>query len=226
MFGSYNPPHQGHVATALKAKEKYGLCEVWMMPVPVSALKKGTAQASFDQKLEMCRILTAPEAKWLKVTADCADFKDGKIGQIQSIKRLLERVKQENEDAEFNLVCGSDFKEKYDKVAAFFSLSAFAARRLRIVAKRAFKGENTCVDRLLNRIERVGHCLRSSPALENERSRIVLNLEGHECEVEPSSSMLRKMMETRNADVPAIPPELMDFIQKENLYVKSKREPM
>lgn len=217
MFGSYNPPHEGHVETARRARDKHDLSEVWMMPVPVSAMKRNTAQADFGQKLDMCRLVTEGEGDWLKVSGECEDFKSGVLGQVQSIKRLLQRLdEQDGDDAEYSIVCGADFKEKYDRVRQFFG----GLSKVSNAVKKTLPAKPAMLDSLLTRVEKAGQVLRSHPVIAMKRSKIY-NPEGNSLnEKGISSSMIRAALAepVPVKNIEGVPRPLMDYIQQNGLY--------
>lgn len=67
MFGSYNPPHLGHINTALEAKEQNDLDLVYMVPVAQSPFKNANLQVTFNDKVNMCQIISQTHSDWLGV---------------------------------------------------------------------------------------------------------------------------------------------------------------
>jgi nicotinate-nucleotide adenylyltransferase len=61
--GTFDPPHRGHLAVARAAAKAFGLSRVLLAPVAVQPLKSITAEASFDDRLQMVHLLceNAPE---------------------------------------------------------------------------------------------------------------------------------------------------------------------
>jgi nicotinate-nucleotide adenylyltransferase len=61
--GTFDPPHRGHLAVARAAAKAFGLSRVLLAPVAVQPLKSITAEASFDDRLQMVQLLceNAPE---------------------------------------------------------------------------------------------------------------------------------------------------------------------
>ena len=51
--GSFNPPHYGHVLAAHYALMRYGVDEVWVLPVLDHPYDKDLAP--FEQRLDWCR---------------------------------------------------------------------------------------------------------------------------------------------------------------------------
>jgi nicotinate-nucleotide adenylyltransferase len=57
--GSFDPPHNGHLAVARAAAEAFHLDEVLLVPTASQPLKPAGAQASFDDRLAMTQLLCA-----------------------------------------------------------------------------------------------------------------------------------------------------------------------
>jgi nicotinate-nucleotide adenylyltransferase len=55
--GSFDPPHRGHLAAALAAAERFGLERVLLAPTARQPLKPDGPVASFEDRLEMVRLL-------------------------------------------------------------------------------------------------------------------------------------------------------------------------
>lgn len=55
-FGSFNPPHLGHVAIALEAKKQFHLDEVWFVVSPQNPFKDSATLAPENHRLEMARL--------------------------------------------------------------------------------------------------------------------------------------------------------------------------
>ena len=59
--GSFDPPHRGHLAVAVAARDRFALDEVWIAPTGLQPLKPEGASASFDDRLRMTELLCAGE---------------------------------------------------------------------------------------------------------------------------------------------------------------------
>jgi nicotinate-nucleotide adenylyltransferase len=57
--GSFDPPHEGHLAVARAAREALRLDRVLFAPVGLQPLKPGGSSASFAQRVEMTRLAIA-----------------------------------------------------------------------------------------------------------------------------------------------------------------------
>jgi len=55
--GSFDPPHRGHLAAALAAADRFGLERVLLAPTARQPLKPDGPVASFEDRLEMVRLL-------------------------------------------------------------------------------------------------------------------------------------------------------------------------
>ncbi len=113
MFGSFDPPHLGHVETAEKAQRQLDLKTVFMIPVPQSPSKQrlGAPLIAFEQKMDMCDLITQSNGDWLVPSDAAKDFSSDFVGCFQDLKRLVESF---SENANTYIVCGDDFKQRLD----------------------------------------------------------------------------------------------------------------
>jgi nicotinate-nucleotide adenylyltransferase len=56
LFGTFDPPHAGHVRLALYMKEHQGLDEVWLVVTPQNPFKKGRNLSPDQHRLAMTRL--------------------------------------------------------------------------------------------------------------------------------------------------------------------------
>lgn len=68
--GSFDPPHQGHLAVARAAREALGLDSVLFAPVGAQPLKPQGSTASFEDRLAMTRLAVAGEPGFAVSLAD------------------------------------------------------------------------------------------------------------------------------------------------------------
>jgi nicotinate-nucleotide adenylyltransferase len=68
--GSFDPPHQGHLAVARAARAALGLDTVLFAPVGAQPLKAAGAAASFEDRVAMTRLALAGEAGFALSLAD------------------------------------------------------------------------------------------------------------------------------------------------------------
>lgn len=204
MFGSFDPPHLGHVETARISRDANSLREIWMAPVPLSPFKRKNTRkrASFDQKLAMCDIIATPYSDWLKVSPLCRDFNADYLRQLQSVKRTLEKLAEEQPDKEFVIVAGSDFRQKL----------LFSAQMLRIASTLTGKttgmaGLNLAIlQEISARLDRAAFTLGNIEVPEQARS-----------DLTSSTKIVAQILAGENP-VPGVPDDLLAHILKENIY--------
>ena len=72
LGGSFNPPHDAHVAISETARARLGLDAVWWMVSPGNPLKSHDELAPQPERIALCEAI-APQA-WIKVTGFEADL--------------------------------------------------------------------------------------------------------------------------------------------------------
>ena len=86
--GSFDPPHRGHLAAALAAADRFGLERVLLAPTARQPLKPDGPVASFEDRLEMVRLLCEGSAR-LEASAVDAPAADGQPNYtIDTLQRL------------------------------------------------------------------------------------------------------------------------------------------
>ncbi len=100
--GSFDPPHLGHAMVCLSALESGQVDRVMMIPVGGHAFGKKTV-ATFDQRMEMCKIATQIFGDRLLVS----DIEGNRTGTSYMVD-TLEILSKENSTAKFRLIVGSD----------------------------------------------------------------------------------------------------------------------
>lgn len=58
LGGSFNPPHEGHLAITLLALKRAGLDRVWWLVSPGNPLKDHGELESLERRIELCRQMT------------------------------------------------------------------------------------------------------------------------------------------------------------------------
>ena len=100
--GSFDPPHNGHIAAAGLALGKAGLDEVAFVPAHVSPLKIGRMRASDSDRLEMLRLAIAGEKRF-----NVSDYELRKPGVSFTVD-TVRRFRDENPGTEFSFILGAD----------------------------------------------------------------------------------------------------------------------
>jgi len=88
--GSFDPPHRGHLAVARAAADRFRLERVLLAPTARQPLKPGGPVASFEDRLEMVRLLCQGSAGFgLEASAVDAPAADGQPNYtIDTLQRL------------------------------------------------------------------------------------------------------------------------------------------
>jgi len=111
--GSFNPPHVAHQLVALYALETQPVDEVWFIPTYVHAF--GKPLASFEARMKMCELATAPLGSRVKISRAEEELAK-KPGFVASRTfDLLEHLAQGNEGHEFRLLVGTDILSETHK---------------------------------------------------------------------------------------------------------------
>ena len=102
LGGSFNPPHNSHLAMASAAKEPHSLDEVWLVVAAKPPHKEAGELGDFEHRFEMAR-LAAKELPYLK-----ASNIEKKLPGVSYTYRTLEVITQENPDAQLYFIMGAD----------------------------------------------------------------------------------------------------------------------
>lgn len=209
MFGSYNPPHQGHVNTAATAKEEQGLDLVYMIPVAKSPFKTGQLQATFNDKVNMCKILSEMHSSWLSVFDKGASVSGHYIDGFREFKNTVMQVANDNPDSELFIVSGADFRKKLVQAMKVLEVSNHIAK----VASNATSFMDVqYITSLADRLENACAVLEKPEIIDLPRSKLV-----HGEDV--SSRKIRNSLENGDKDIGGLPKEIGDYIEDHGLYL-------
>ncbi len=208
MFGSYNPPHLGHINTAKRAKYEQDLDLVYMIPIAQSPFKSNTLQADFNDKVAMCEIISEPYSGWLSVLDNCHDFSAGYIDELRNFKNTIKGVSDDNQNSEIYIVSGEDFREKLLVAMAVLDVS----RHLSNITSKALsyfdiQYANVVAERLKNACE----VLHKASVMDLKRR------EG--AEVDVSSSKIRGFIKNKGEGVLGLPNDVFNYINNHGLYI-------
>lgn len=108
--GSFDPPHNAHLALARLARDHLQLDELKLVPAGDPWQKAGQVQASAAQRLEMLRLALVGEAR---LTIDDSELRrDGPSYTIDTVEALQAHAREP--DAEWFLVIGQDQYGRFD----------------------------------------------------------------------------------------------------------------
>ncbi len=209
MFGSYDPPHLGHVRTAMTAKEEEKLDRVLMIPVRSSPFKKGGMRADFNSKVRMCEIISEPYSEWLDVLDYGEDFPSSYVDGLRSFKNTLRQVKEQNPDSEIYIVSGEDFRKKLCMAMAALEVSRYIAKAMSKVESLL---DLQYADNLAQRLKDACEILHDAKLLDINRSSL-------DDGVSISSTDIRDHLIKGYEDIAGLPDEVEEFIRTRGLYM-------
>ncbi|MBE7043814.1 MAG: nicotinate-nucleotide adenylyltransferase [Ruminococcaceae bacterium] len=102
MGGTFNPIHIGHLILADRAKDDFGLDEVWIIPTGCSYMKKDIDVLPGEERYHMV-LLAAKDKPWMK----CLDVEIKHSGYTYSYE-TLEQLKETYPENEFYFIFGAD----------------------------------------------------------------------------------------------------------------------
>lgn len=217
MFGSFNPPHRGHVATAARMREVHALDEVWILPLPISATKASVPQASFQQKMIMCQqVRMGDEESWLKISTACESFDSGYLGQFKSYLRVLRDFLRDHSDIEFSIIAGNDLGRNMRITQKFCSVINRLTAPVRKLC--SYYGSQK-LSKYFCDIASAHETLQSIPLLITDRSTLEVHFnEAAGATITVSSSKIRNAIATGETNIPGIPESLLNYIRSQELY--------
>lgn len=107
--GSFNPIHKGHTELARAAFKSLKLSEMLIIPTAQSPHKQ-TAQVSFEERMEMCRLAFAEDKGF--TVSDIEQRLGGTSYTINTVRALKELYPK---NTEFYLIIGGDMLFYFDK---------------------------------------------------------------------------------------------------------------
>ena len=103
--GSFNPPHVGHLLAAHYVRATEAVDEVWLVPADHHPF--GKALVPFQHRLNMCELLCADAAGWLRAS-DVEHTLGGEGRTVDTLRHLSTRFP----DVRWTLVVGSDIVQE------------------------------------------------------------------------------------------------------------------
>jgi len=105
LGGSFDPPHNGHLAMARAAHERLALDEILLAPTGLQPFKRHGAEASFRDRLAMTEMLCAEEPEYLRASTMDAPRADGEPNYTVD---TVETMRQKWPDARLFVILGAD----------------------------------------------------------------------------------------------------------------------
>ncbi|WP_435640247.1 hypothetical protein [Micavibrio aeruginosavorus] len=202
MFGSYNPPHLGHVQSARQARIRAGADEIIMVPIN-SFFKTRIAQASYADKIAMCEILANDNKSWLRVLPITDDLDGAKTTSLSTYFNFFSGLKERHPQDRVLIVCGDDNGRKMKNICTLINGVQKIYKSLERVSifNNAASGDNNVSELLLH---------------VSKRAEIESALNGRS---DVSSSKIRAALKDGQPISSAwMHEDVLDYIQRKNLY--------
>lgn len=191
--GTFDPPHEGHLAVARAARDRFSLDRVLLAPTGKQPLKASAAHASFAQRMDMVRLLCAGEDA-LEASDMDAPRADGSANYTIDAVHALKR----DGDAVFCIVGADSFLD----IRRWRDPDALLNEAQWIVASRP---EFSLGD------------LSSLKLTEEQRERVHLLTDIH---VDISATNIRAALAAGQTDVLGLPEAIHRYAREHHLYVK------
>jgi nicotinate-nucleotide adenylyltransferase len=193
LGGSFDPPHNGHIAIAMQTAKLAKLDQVWLMPVSIHAFEKNISIVS--DRLAMCALL---EDDIIKVS----DFEIKRGGVSFTIETLkaLKKVYPENE---FYWISGSSQVKTFSKWKDWQEMLNF---NLLIYPEQASKKE---IGEELKKTFNL-HTIPHSITILESRAVSYMNI---------SSTQIRQKVKNKESIEGMVKKEVAEYIFKHALYL-------
>lgn len=109
FFGSFNPPHIGHMAIANYMVEYAGLTQVWFVVSPQNPLKEQSGLLKDYDRLELMRLAVNDDRRF---RVSDVEFR---LSKPSYTINTLEFLKEKFPDHLFSLIIGTDNLENFNK---------------------------------------------------------------------------------------------------------------
>ena len=194
MGGTFDPIHNGHLYIAERAREEFGLSEIWFMPAGDPYFKSGKKVTPARQRYEMsCLAVMGKEGFF------CSDLETEREGKTYTSDTLSILTEQYPEDS-FFFIIGAD---------SLFQLETWHCPELIFRYAVILCAGRDREPRVDAEIERLRHKYRSSGC---DIRRI------HADEINISSTMIRDSL-AKGEDVSGLLPEkVLEYISRNRLY--------
>lgn len=216
MFGSFDPPHNGHIETAKRAKSELSLERVFMLPIPVSTLKKndGELRAQFNDKYLMCQKIAEPHSDWLKVADLCRDYSDTVLDEARDIKNTIWHFLEEYPNSDIHIIAGKD-------LGRLFKIGVITTAILNSITQNINKAVDPLhiefAKALAERLDRVNEIMSKIKVPDFERAVL-------ENGKDISSSLIRKSIKAGEKEILGLPDEVKNYISQNKLYIEPDNE--
>lgn len=214
LFGSFNPPHNGHLQQVHHMRTQFSLKKVWMLPIEVSPFKPRHEQISFEHKVKLCRILAEPHRDWLKVSTAGKHFTGGYHNYFPAFVSILQKMQRRDQDSPLYILGGDDFSARYRMISLSIAAAALITKQAGIVGSYF---ELQAVMTMTERFQDLYNHIRQFPVLSNARF-ATMSEQGDVASL--SSTQIRSILASEeNTQAPlGLPDEALTYIREKRLY--------
>ncbi|MDO8494645.1 MAG: nicotinate-nicotinamide nucleotide adenylyltransferase [Deltaproteobacteria bacterium] len=105
LFGSFNPPHFGHLALARLPLEEGKVDQVWVIPCFEHPFEKKLA--SFEDRSAMCHLLFQELGERVSILTV-----EKELGGKSFTARTIHHLKEKNSNVKFSMIVGEDIAKE------------------------------------------------------------------------------------------------------------------
>lgn len=194
LGGTFNPPHNGHIALAQAAYSQLNLDKVLFMPSGISYFKAGTGVLPASERIKMTK-LAIKDSEHFEIDIS-ETLREGNTYTFETLQELNAKY---NSTAEFFFISGADTLfsiEKWKNPEIIFELCTLVT---------VVRDDHSIADMTLKKNE-----------LKQRYNARIEFLEFNHIDI--SSSMLREMCKNKNSISDFVPYALNEYICRKHLY--------
>ncbi|MDD5625725.1 MAG: nicotinate (nicotinamide) nucleotide adenylyltransferase [Patescibacteria group bacterium] len=188
--GSFNPPHNGHLAVIKKALKKTGLKKIILMPSGLQTLKKNYDMAPMKDRLAMAEILTKLDPR-----IEIADIE---------IKKSYQRKKS------YTAETIKELKKQYHQTKIYWVIGQDSFEE--ILAGKWKVG--------LEIFDQADFIVATRPSLKKVPKNVLAKIQIIKMNCPISSTMIRKFLRQGKSIKKLVPMEILKYIQNKKLYTQ------
>lgn len=194
LGGTFDPPHNGHLALAEEAKIKFNLDEIWLIPAGDPYLKAVTRKVTHSYKRMNMVHAAVENVDWARAI-DCEVVHEGPSYTSET----LDYLKKEYPDNEYYFIMGADALRD---ITSWHNFEEIFKKCVIIAAHRNFETDDNLFRMKITQ-------------LMNEYGAKILTLPFND---PLSSSLVRDMAYSGHSYRFFVPPSVYDYIKKHHLY--------
>lgn len=206
MFGSFNPPHNGHATAIERALNREGLDRIFVIPVPQSPFKTHIPQINYEEKLYLCRLAFENDTGKVQIQPFLTSLTKNKyIATVKSMVQTLKHIQQQEGIQRLTLIAGEDFQKKFQRLQLLAQLLQNPATKTSLMLATQFNERSR--KRALDILSKVDVLNKVEPSSVNHEKR-----EGI------SSTFIREALRTETDLSPYVNESVRKYIQTKGLY--------